>query len=133
MIAGLKLQVSFGSSAGVKLGLEFSVIGFTAAYTDLLISNDIGRLDPDWLIEQGKDRELACYYSAILTIQALQARRLGQPAKQIVDSLPRTGLSSVDDRRADIVSQAYRLRYAQIPRNPMADKYKLFKRCMAGS
>lgn len=133
MIAGLKLQLSFGSTTSVKQGLDFSVIGFTAAYTDLLISNDLGRLDPDWLVEQGRDRELACYYSSIFTVQALQARRRGQSAKQIVDSLPRTGLASVDDRRADIVSRAYRLPYAQLPRHPMAEKYKLFKRCMAGS
>lgn len=132
MIAGLKLQLSIGKAASKQI-LDFSLIGFTAAYTDLLITNDIGRLDPDWLVERGKDRELACYYSSILTVQALRARRRGQSAKQTVDSLPHTGLASVDDKRSDIVSSVYQLPLAQLPRHPMAEKYKLFKRCMGGS
>ncbi len=130
MIEGLQMQLSLGSEKQPKQTLTFSIIGFTDAYTDLQISNELGRLDPDWLIEQGKDRGLACYYSAILTVQALNGRRRGLSARQMVEQLPRTGLASVDDRRADIVSGAYRMPPARLPRHLTTLKYKLFKSCM---
>jgi len=129
MIAGLNMQLGIGSAANKQI-LDFSLIGFTAAYTDLLIANEIGRLGTDWLIAQGKDRELACYQRSRLTVQVMQARRRGQSSTQLIETLARTGLASVDDQIDDIVSRVYRLPYAQLPRHAMAEKYNLYKRCM---
>jgi len=133
MIAGLTLQIKLGKTAVAKQRLDFSLIGFTAAFSDLMIVNDVGRLDPDWLHEQGRDRELACYYSSVLTVKALQARRRGRSFRQAIDTLPITGLALIDDRRADIVTQVYKLPVGQVPHFPMMEKYNMFKRCMSGS
>ncbi|MFQ5643628.1 MAG: hypothetical protein ACE5FQ_08005, partial [Thiogranum sp.] len=80
MIAGLTLRIRFGEQASGKNDLTFSLTGFTAAFNDLLIADRVGRLDPAWLIERHRERELGCYYTANLFVAAMQERIRGRSA-----------------------------------------------------
>lgn len=131
MISGLKLRLNFGQEAGGE-DLFFSLLGLTVVYNDLLIANEAGRLDPDWMRRKNKERELICYYAANLSVQALQKRIEGQAAAETLRSLPRTGLAPVDDSLPGIVNWAYRLPTSQLPTEPRAEKYGFFRRCMDG-
>ncbi|HHJ15243.1 MAG TPA: hypothetical protein ENJ80_00940 [Gammaproteobacteria bacterium] len=131
MIAGLDLRVWFGERATGKNTLKFSLTGFTAAFNDLLIADRVGRLDPAWLIERHRERELGCYYTANLFVAAMQERIRGRSEIQARESLPRSGQPEVDEMIPDIVSQVYAVPAAHLPIDPRGDKYAIFEECMS--
>lgn len=131
MIAGLALRVWFGGRTAGKNELQFSLTGFTAAFNDLLIADRVGRLDPAWLIERHRERELGCYYTANLFVAAMQERIRGRSAAQTRESLPRSGQVAVDEMIPDIVSQVYAAPSSQLPIDPRGDKFAIFEECMA--
>ncbi len=131
MIAGLTLRLWFGGQEPGKNALQFSLIGFTAIFNDLLIADRVGRLDPVWLIEQHRERELGCYYTANLFVAAMQKRISGRSAAQVLESLPRSGEPTVDAMIPDIISQVYAVQAAQLPIEPRGDKFAIFEECMA--
>lgn len=131
MIAGLTLRLWFGDRAVGKDDLQFSLVGFTAAFNDLLIADRVGRLDPAWLIERHRDRELGCYYTANLFVAAMQERLRGSSAAQARESLPRSGQAAVDETIPDIVAQVYAVPLSQLPIDPRGDKFAIFEECMA--
>ena len=130
MIAGLTFHLWFGEPVRSKSSLDFSLLGFTAAFNDLLIADRIGRLDPAWLIEQHRLRELGCYYTANLFVAAMQARIAGRSAEQTLAALPRSGLASVDEVIPDIVRQVYSVPHSRLPIDPRGDKFAIFDECM---
>lgn len=130
MIAGLTLRLWFGERTAIRDTLQFSLLGFTAAFNDLLIADRIGRLDPAWLIEQHRERELGCYYTANLFVAAMQERIRGRSAAQAISSLPRSGQESVDTMIPRIVSQVYAVPRAKLPIEPRGDKFAIFQECM---
>jgi len=132
MIAGVKLRLDFGEKAGGDENLHFSLLGFTVEYNELLIANETGRLDPNWMLRQKKERELICYYAANLSVQALQKRIEGRTSEDTLKSLAPTGLAPVDDSMPSIVNWAYQLPTAELPVEPRAEKYGFFRRCMDG-
>lgn len=133
MIRGLKLRLAFSDpGSDASRTVEFSLNGFTVMYNELLIANEAGRLDPGWLIEQNRERELICYYIANLSVQALQNRIKGLAVQQNLAALPRTGMEPVDGSLPEIVTWVHGLERGDLPREPRAEKYGLFKRCMDG-
>ncbi len=131
MIAGLALRVWFGEQTTGKNELQFSLTGFTAAFNDLLIADRVGRLDPAWLIERHRERELGCYYTANLFVATMQERIRGRSAAQTRESLPRSGQVAVDETIPDIVSQVYAVPASRLPIDPRGDKFAIFEECMA--
>ena len=131
MIAGLKLHIWFGERSITRERLQFSLRGFTVAFNDLLIASRVGRLDPEWLMEQGREKELGCFYTANLFILAMRERVNNHSEEQTRESLPRTGYDAVDEMIPDIVSQVYAVPANQLPIEPRGDKYAIFDACMA--
>ena len=131
MIAGLTLRLWFGERTTGRNDLQFSLIGFTALFNDLLIAERVGRLDPAWLIEQHRERELGCYYTANLFVAAVRERIRGRSAAQTLESLPRSGEPAVDEMIPDIISQVYAVPARQLPIEPGGDKFAIFEECMA--
>jgi len=130
MIAGITLHLWFGEQARGKSNLQFSLLGFTAIFNELLIADRIGRLDPVWLVERNRQRELGCYYTANLFVAAMQERIRGRSAAQARVTLPRTGQASVDEMIPDIISQVYAVPASELPIEPRADKFAIFEECM---
>lgn len=131
MIAGIGLRLSFGAPAPEN-ELHFSLLGFTAALNDLFIADRVGRLDPVWLIENHRERELACYYTANVFVASMQERVRGRTAKQVLKEIPKTGMIAVDEKIPDIVAQVYSVPASQLPIDPRGDKFVIFEECMAG-
>lgn len=133
MIAGVRMRLAFSDEeSGRTRDVDFSLLGFTVVYNDLLIANEVGRLDPNWLIQQNRERELICYYVANLSVQALQNRIKGMGEAQNLSALPRTGMGPVDENLPEIVKWVHQLSRAEMPTEPRAEKYGLYKRCMNG-
>jgi hypothetical protein len=130
MIAGLNLRLGFGEQAMAENNLQFSLLGFTAAFNDLLIADRVGRLDPAWLIERNRERELGCYYTANLFVAAMQERIGGHSEAETLQSLPRSGHEAVDEMIPTIVSQVYAVPASQLPIEPRGDKFAIFEQCM---
>ncbi len=130
MIAGLNLRIWFGEHAKASDKLQFSLLGFTAAFNDLLIAGRVGKLDPVWLIEQHREKELGCYYTANLFVAAMQERVNGYNAAQTRQRLPRSGHQAVDDMIPMIVSQVYSVPASKLPIEPRGDKFAIFEECM---
>ncbi len=127
MIAGLALEITFGKLRDVIHSLNFSLIGYTDAYTDLQIADEVGRLDLQWLAEQHKDKELNCYLEAKLFTLALRGRMEGKSSAQVKRELPE--VENIDLRK--VVAKAYKVPGKEFPRHSSAKKYSTFKRCMA--
>ena len=130
MIAGLNLRIWFDERASASNWLEFSLMGFTAAFNDLLIAGRVGKLDPEWLIEQHREKELGCYYTANMFVTAMQERIKGYSAAQTRQRMARSGHRDVDDMIPIIVSQVYAVPASRLPIEPMGDKYAIFDECM---
>lgn len=127
MIAGLALEITFGKLKDVIHSLNFSLIGYTDAYTDLQIADEIGRLDLQWLAEEHKDKELNCYLKAKLFTLALRGRMEGKSSSQVKRELPE--VENIDLRK--VISMAYRVPSKEFPRHSSAKKYITYKRCMS--
>ncbi len=134
MIAGLTMtiyfdfQVSGGKTISKKV--PFSLKGFTVALNDLLIANEIGSLDPGWLLKHKKDRELYCLLTTNISIQAMQYRLKGESYKNVLHLIPQTGYSFIDHNFGELVEQVYNIPKKQLPYVPRAEKYLMFSHCM---
>jgi hypothetical protein len=69
---------------------------------------------------------------ANLSVQALQNRIKGLGPHQNLSALPRTGMAPVDESLPEIVTWVHQLPSKQMPTEPRAEKYGLYKRCMTG-
>ena len=125
MIGGLELRLGYGGG-----GPRFSLLGFTSAFNDLLIADALGRIDHEWLMEQGRERELLCYYVANVTVRAMLHRLEGVEFFQSVHALPATGMELLDSAGLQAVRQVYEMDAAKLPRDPRGDKYGLFRACL---
>jgi len=130
MIAGLNLSIYFNSGINKNKSISFSLKGFTVAFNDLLIGNEIGSLDPAWLIKHRKDRELYCLMTTNISIQAMQYRIKGKKYADTLHLIPQTQYSLINDSLAEIISQVYNIPYKNLPYEPRAEKYLIFSRCM---
>ncbi len=130
--AGLTLGIVMENQAGKKITLKFPLLGFTAKWNDLLIANEIGRLDPNWLLEREKYNELFCLSAAGFSVQATNMRNQGLSYKETLQRIDRTGIQAIDDSILDIVEQVYALPPEKLPLGARGDKYGIFKRCMEG-
>lgn len=110
--------------------VRFSLIGFTAVLNDMLIAHEIGHLDPEWLNENHKTRELMCYYAANFSVLAMLHRRQGLSYRQSLKKFKSQYADALNDVISDIVKQVYNMPAARLPRDPRGDKYGIFKRCM---
>lgn len=126
LVAGLKLYVNFGEQQII----DFTLVGFTDVFSNLLIANDIGRLDPAWLQSRGKKKELACYEISELSVQTIQMRRHGRTQTEVLAILTDKTSDTVEDSLPDIISWAYSMPATELPKIPMTQKYSFFKRCM---
>lgn len=130
MISGLELEVIFGKLKGDLHSLIFSLVGYTDAYTDLQIANDVGRLDLQWLNENGKFKKLNCYLKAKLFTLALRERMQGKSYRQVRVILPKVGIEEVDNDTDKILASAFKLPAKELPRHSSAKKYQVFRACM---
>ena len=130
MIAGLKWSIIFNQNSRANRTISFSLIGFTVAFNDLLIANDIGTLDPNRLKANKKNRELFCYITSNITVQALDHRLRGDTSKEALNSISKTDYSSLNRHLPDIITQVYNIPKKQLPSEPGAEKYIIFNRCM---
>ncbi len=130
MIAGLNWSIHFESGLNKNKSISFSLKGFTVAFNDLLIGNDIGSLDPGWLIKHRKDHELYCLMTTNISVQAIQYRIKGKSYADTLHLIPQTQYSLIDNNLADIISQVYKLPFKRLPYEPRAEKYLMFSRCM---
>jgi len=137
MIAGLTLSVYFefpdADRAMVERRISFSLKGFTVALNDLLIANEAGSLDPTWLLQHGKDRELYCLLATDISVRAMQYRLRGESYKNVLHLIPETGYSVIDHNFGEIIEQVYRIPLKEIPYVPRAEKYLMYKNCMRKS
>jgi len=138
MIAGLKMTIHFDfirkqhSSRGSAFSknVSFSLMGFTVALNDLLIANDIGSLNPEWLMRHNKDRELYCLLTTNVSIKAMQYRLDGEDYNNVLHLVPETGYSIIDHNLGEIIEQVYRIPQGDLPYVPRAEKYLMFANCM---
>jgi len=130
MIDGLELEIIFGKEKDALHSLHFSLLGYTDAYTDLQIANDIERLDLQWLSENGKHKELNCYLKAKLFTLALRERMQGKSYKQVRVILPNVGIKEVDSDTDKILASTFKLPTKELPRHSSAKKYTIFNACM---
>ena len=130
MISGLNWSIYFNSGLNKKRSISFSLKGFTVAFNDLLISNEIGSLDPAWLIQHRKDRELYCLLTTNISIQAMQYRIQGKSYAKTLALIPESNYSIIDHNLGEIIHQVYKLPSKNLPYEPRAEKYLMFSRCM---
>lgn len=130
MIAGLQLEIVFGKSKDALHSLHFPLIGYTDAYTDLQIANDVEQLDLQWLNDNGKQKELHCYLKAKLYTLALRERMQGKSSKQVRVILPTVGIEEVDSDTDKMLASAFSLPAKELPRHSSARKYTIFNACM---
>ncbi len=135
MIAGLTLSIYFDFSSeenkNISRKISFSLKGFTVALNDLLIANDIGSLNPGWLLRHNKDRELYCLLTTNISIQAMQYRLQGESYNNVLHLIPETGYSIIDHNLGEIIEQVYKIPKKNISYVPRAEKYLMFSNCMA--
>jgi len=127
LVSGLTLEADFGKQQSTR----FSLMGYTAAFSDLLIANEIGWIDPFWLTTNGKQQELACYQMATLSVQAIKSRKRGKNSTDTLSTLSKYENLVIQNALTDIVSWAYKIPEGDLPRIPVSRKYGIFKRCMA--
>jgi len=130
MISGLTMSIIFTDQVKGNRRISFSLLGFTAALNDLLIADDIGSLDPGWMLKNHKDRELFCYLASNVSIEAMHYRILGYTYSRTLHSIKNTGYPIIDNNLADIISQTYNIPRKQLPTEPKAEKYMIFRRCI---
>ncbi len=130
MVTGLNLSLNFSQEGTEGANLVFSLLGFTSVYNELLIANDVGRLNESWMRRKNKNKELVCYKAATLSVEVLKKRIEGQKSEKTLKTIPRSGLAAADDMLPDLVKWAYQIPSADLPVKPSAEKYGVFKRCM---
>jgi len=130
MIAGLKWSIFFDQNAPQNRAITFSLTGFTVAFNNLLIANDIGTLDPNQLKISKKNNELFCYITSNLTVEALGHRLKGDTLNETLRNTKKTGYSGIDMHLPDIINQVYNIPENKLTSAPGAEKYIIFKRCM---
>lgn len=130
MITGLKMTISFDKKVKGNREISFSLKGFTVALNDLLIADDIGSLDPSWLHEKHKDHELFCYLTSAISVKVMQQRIEGYNFSDSLHSIKQTGYSMIDNNLSSIISQIYNIPQNNLPSEPKAEKYMIFRRCM---
>ena len=139
MVAGLVWSIYFDSASASKSStskaalqaIQFTLKGFTVALNDLMIGNDIGSLDPGWLMQHKKDRELYCLLTTEISIKAMQHRLQGESYKSTLHLIQLTSYSIIDNNLAEIISQVYEIPLKDLSAVPRAEKYLMFSRCMA--
>lgn len=129
MIAGLKFTIY--SESKTFDAITFSLVGFTLNFNELMIANDIGQLDRQWLLKNNKTRELFCYLSSDITIQAIRQRRRGVPFSEAVQNISATGFLLLDHERNNIIKKVYKMRRNKLMNKPEHFKYRNFKMCMS--
>lgn len=127
LVDGLVLHIGFHQYA---LGIDFPLKGFTNSFSNLLIANDIGLLDPAWLQNRGMNQEMACYEISELSVQSLTARQQGHPASETLIILTEKSTANVEEAVPDIINWAYGIPDAKFPKVPTTKKYGIFKECM---
>lgn len=130
MIAGLKISFIFNGNVRSNTRITFSLKGFTAVLNDLLIADDIGSLDQGWLLKNHKDHELFCYIMSNISIEAMQLRIKGYNYSGSLHSIQKTGHSIIDNNLANIIQQVYNIPENQLPSEPKAEKYMIFRNCL---
>jgi len=134
MIAGINWSISFDSAATLSAHknktISFSLHGFTVALNDLLIANQTGSLDSNWLLKHKKDRELYCLLTSNISIQAMEYRLQGLSYTKTLNLIPKTHYSIIDHNLGEIINQVYKLPIDKLPYVPRAEKYLMFSRCM---
>jgi len=138
MIAGLTMAIDFDFLSKQKYSTDkniarttsFSLKGFTVALNDLLIANDIGSLDPAWLLQHNKDRELYCLITTNISIEAMQYRLKDESYDNVLHLIQKTGYSIIDHNLGEIIEQVYKIPKNKLPYVPRAEKYLMFSNCM---
>ncbi len=138
MISGLTMTIYFDFSPKDNAignitkskNITFSLKGFTVAFNDLLIANDIGSLDPEWLMQHNKDRELYCLITTNISIEAMQYRLDGKSYKRVLHLIKKTGFSIIDHNLAGLIEQVYKIPKKNLSYVPRAEKYLMFLNCM---
>lgn len=129
MIAGFKFTIYPESE--MLDAISFSLLGFTFNLNELMIANEIGRLDTLWLLENNKTRELFCYLSSDIVIQAKQHRRKGLTFSKALQSISETGFPLVDHEKKNIIKRVYDMKRGLLPKGAGLYKYENFKTCMS--
>jgi len=130
LIAGINLSVHFNFDPHKNTTIVFSLHGFTVAFNDLLIANEIGSLDHAWLFKHRKDRELYCLLTTNISLRAMEYRLQNKSYAQTLTLIPKTQHSIIDQNFDEIIEQVYQLPYNDLPYVPRAEKYLMFSRCM---
>jgi len=130
MIAGISWSVIFNFANNKNKTIVFSLHGFTVAFNDLLIANEIGSLEPAWLFKHRKDRELYCLLTTNISILAIEYRLKNTSYAKTLTLIPKTQYPIIDHNFGEIINQVYQLPYDDLPYVPRAEKYLMFSRCM---
>lgn len=130
MINRINLQMRYQVKEHIYREISFSLLGFTAVLNDFLIAHEIGRLDPEWLNENHKMRELMCYYAANFSVLSMLHRKNGLAYKQSLSRLKKRYTDELDEVITDIVRQVYAMPRSSLPHDPRGDKFGIFQRCM---
>jgi len=141
MINGLTLSIYFDFASNKNTGAEavetkstsFTLKGFTVAFNELLIANEIGSLDPAWLMRHNKDRELYCLMTTNISIEAMQYRLKNKSYKDVLHLIKKTGYTIIDHNLSEIIGQVYKIPSQDLPYVPRAEKYLIFSNCMEQS
>lgn len=139
MIAGLNMAIDFdflskqsaSKDRNIADTVSFTLKGFTVALNDLLIANEIGSLDSEWLLRHNKDRELYCLLTTNISVDVLQYRLRGESFNNVLHLIEKTGYSIIDHNLGEIIEQVYRIPQEDLPYVPRAEKYLMFTNCMA--
>ncbi len=130
MIGGLSMGVDIKKAHNQVYSLTFSLMGFTVTLNDLFIANEIGILDPSWLLENHKDNKLFCYFATEITIKAMYDHKSGLSFAESLRAMPETEYPPIDSQKAGIISQIFSVSQDKLPIEPSAEKYLIFKRCI---
>lgn len=128
MISGVKFTIY--SESKTFAAITFSLLGFTLNLNEMMIANDIGQLDLQWLLKNNKTRELFCYLSSDVTMQAMLLQRRGISLSAAIQSISETGFLLFDQERENVIKQAYNIQRNQLTSRPEHFKYKNFKMCL---
>ena len=129
MIAGVEFTIY--SKAKSFDAITFSLLGFTLNLNELMIANEIGQLDQQWLLKNNKTRELFCYLKSDITIQAIQQRHRGMTFSEAVQNISATGFQLIDHQTENIIEKVYKIQISQLTDKPEHFKYRDFKICMS--
>lgn len=130
---GVNLNIEIGQPKNLKQKFSISLRGFTYAWNELLIINELGELDPDKLINQERYQEALCIFAADYSTQITQLRQQGLSYQDTLSQIKQTGYKIIDEQIPDIVEQVYNLPLSKLPLGARGDKYGIFKRCMQGT